>query len=249
MIFEQVTSFVIGIISMFFATFAGGAGLVMVPLLLFLGLVPATAIATNRFAIFISSFGRLTKIQGKLNIGFKIPAIMIILHTLGGIIGALILVSLEQELLFKLVGILIIFGALLMFFSPKGMVPVNKKDISKKSIVLASIANLIIGVYRGFFGPGAGTFGRIVSTQILGLDFIQSLSLATYLSLFSSFGSVLVFLYSGIIDFSLGVPLALGAMAGSFYGVKIALNKGNGFVKYAFVVMAIIFGVYFLFFR
>ncbi|MCR4335836.1 MAG: TSUP family transporter [archaeon] len=249
MIFEQIAAFFAGLIAMVYATFSGGGALVIVPALLFIGLAPAVAIATNRLAIFVASFGRLPKIMGKLNIGFKVPALMVACHTIGGIIGAMILISINPEVLFKIVGVLIILGALLLFFSPKGLKPAQRKDISNKSIALASIGNLVLGVYRGFFGPGAGTFGRIISTQVLGLDFVQSLSLATYLSLFSSLGSLIVFLYAGIVDFSIGIPLAIGAFIGAFFGTKIAIEKGNVFMKYSFVLLAIIFGGYFLFFR
>jgi len=247
--FEAVALFLTGFVAMFYASFAGGGALIIIPILLFMGLGPTAAIATNRFAVWFQGFGRIPELYGKLGIGKKIPLLLILIHSIGGFVGASILVSLPQELMFKVVGVILVLGAIVTYYSHQSLKPVKKKDISKKSIGITAIAMLVLGIYRGLFGPGAGTIGRMISIHFLGLDFIQALTFASYYTFFSSSAALIVFYFSGFIDFSFGIPLALGAITGAFIGTWVALKKGNLLMKNAFVLLALIFGGYFLFFR
>ncbi|PIN85688.1 MAG: hypothetical protein COV47_00915 [Candidatus Diapherotrites archaeon CG11_big_fil_rev_8_21_14_0_20_37_9] len=248
-LFSQFIILVTGFAAMIYATFTGGGALIIVPALIFLGAGPVAAVATNRFGILIASFGRLPKIYGKLNIGKKIPALIVGAHTIGSAIGAWILLSIPQDFFYALLGVILIVGAIITYFSKKGSVAVKKHEISKNNVFIATVISLIIGIYRGFFGPGSGTLMRFNLIYFLSLDFVQTLSLATYSSLFSSLSAAAIFLNAGIIDFALGIPLAIGAFAGSFIGTKIAVEKGNEFIKNIFVAFSMILGVYFVFFR
>ncbi|MCR4368407.1 MAG: sulfite exporter TauE/SafE family protein, partial [archaeon] len=168
MILEQIALVAVGFIAMFFATFSGGGALVQVPALLFLGLPPASAVATNRLAIFVQTLGRFPDLRGKLEVGRLIPIAVAGAHTIGAIIGALILVSIDQFILFKLIGAMIILAAILMYFSEIGIEKAVRKNISNKSIALASFIHLFLGFFRGLFGPGVGIIGRIVAIRIIG---------------------------------------------------------------------------------
>ncbi|MEK6957502.1 MAG: TSUP family transporter [archaeon] len=248
MIFETVILLLTGFISMLYATFSGGGALLIVPVLVFAGASPAVAVATNRFAIFTQSIFRLPFVHGRLGLGIKIPAIIVVSQTIGAVLGALALVSLESELLFRVLGITMIGGALLTYYSPKGETKAVKSDISQKSIAIALAAFFLLGIYRGFFGPAAGIFNRLVSVQVLGLDFVQSITLGAYNAFFASLAALLIFLNAGIVDFSMGIPLTIGAVIGAVIGIKFAIEKGNVFIKNAFVAFSIIFGIYFAFF-
>lgn len=249
MILEQTAAFVAGLVSMIYGTFSGGAAMVIVPALVLLGLTPAAAVATNRMANFVSAIARVPFLKGTLNLGNKIPAVLILFHSIGSVLGGLILLSLSPDLLFSIMGVLLVIGGIISLLSKKGTIAAKKTDITMKALAIASVLLFIIGIYRGFFGPASGTFGRIVSVHVLGLDFTQALALATYYSLFSSFFTFIIFLYAGIINFELGIPLAIGAAFGAAWGTKFAVGKGNDFMKICFSALAVIFGGYFIFFR
>lgn len=242
----ELIVFITGFLAMIFATLSGGGALLIMPVLLLVGLLPQAAVATNRFAIFFQGFGRLPAIKGQLNIGKTIPAIIISLHTIGSAIGAIILLSVSPDFLFKIIGVLLIIGSLLTLYSPKGNEAIQKKDITTKSVIIAAFAFLFLGIYRGFFAPGAGAIGRLLSVHVMGLDFVQAHALATYTTIISSAAALLIFLNAGLVDFAIAIPLAIGAIIGSYIGSKYAISKGRIFMKYGFVAMAIIFGGYFI---
>ena len=50
-------------------------------------------------------------------------------------------------------------------------------------------------------------------------------------------------------DFTFALPLALGGLLGAYVGTKYVVEKGNDLLKTGFVVMELIFGLYFIFFR
>ncbi len=246
MIVEQALSFIVGLVSMLYGTFSGGAAILIIPSLLFFGVAPASAIATNRAVNFASTLPRIFLLKGKLNLGTKIPITIVFCHTLGSVLGGLILLSLDPNSLFKLVGVLLIISGVVTFVSKKGVKAINSKEVSKKSFLLSGFLLFLIGIYRGFFGPASGILGRLVLVQVLGLDFTQALTLATYYSMSASFFTSLLFLQAGILNFELGIPLAIGAIVGSFFGTKLAIKNGNLTMKFIFSSLAIIFGIYFI---
>jgi len=249
MILEFTVLFVVAFIAMMFASLSGGGSLLTLPALMFFGLPPATAVGTNRFGVLVQTFGRIPNLIGKLNIGLKIPAILIASHTIGGIIGAFVLISIaNDELLFKILGLLLVFGAIVTYFSGKGMQAKSKNEIPHGKIAISGFALFFIGIYRGFFGPAAGIFDRLLSVHVIGLDFIQATALGNYYTFFSSVAAFIIFFYAGIIDFWFALPVALGGLIGAYIGTKYLIEKGNEFMKMGFVVLEMLFGLYFIFF-
>ena len=249
MIFETTLVFFSGLVAMVFSTFSGGGAMLTIPVLIFVGLTPAVAVATNRFSALMQSAARLPFLHKRLGLGFKIPAAIVFFHAIGAVIGALILVSLDVESLFKLLGVTLVVASILTFLSEKGVTVAKKKDISLKSLIAASIAMFFVGIYRGFFGPATAILDRLVSIHFLGLDFVQSMALSNYNTFFSSIAALAIFLNAGLVNFAFGIPLAVGAVIGAVFGTKYALEKGNVFMKYAFVAISVITGGYFIFFR
>lgn len=249
MIVENILLFLSGLVGHFYGTFSGGGAFLTIPALIFLGLAPQIAIATNRVATFGLVLGRFPIMRNKLHIGKKIPAFLILIETIGVYIGASILVSIDPAILFDLVGVIIILGAVFTYFSHKGLKEKSKKEITKKDVAITSFLLFFLGIYSGFFGPGAGTFGKIIMTNFLGLSFVQTVAFGTYSKMVSTIVAAYVFISAGLVDFNLALILGLGILVGSYFASKLAIEKGNVFVKHAFIFLAIIFGVYFLFLR
>lgn len=248
MIVELIALFFIALIASFFASFSGGAGLITVPATMFFGLPPAEAIATNRVG-WIASMGALLNVKGKLNIGKKIPLLLIIAHVSGAIIGTLILISIpNQDLLFRIIGLLLIAGSFFTYFSPKGTVTKTRKDLSSRAIFACGSLLFGLGIFRGFFGPASGIINRLIIVETLGIDYIQTIALSTYLWAISSLVTAIIVIAAGLFNFVYAIPLALGMLIGFYFGTKYAINKGNEFIKKFFVAIELLSGIYFLLF-
>lgn len=96
-----------------------------------------------------------------------------------------------------------------------------------KPIVIGSL----IGFYDGFFGPGTGTFLIIAFVGLLGMTFVQGSAYAKIINLTTNIAAILLFSIKGEFLFSYALPMMLFNVGGALLGVKLALLKGNDFVR------------------
>ena len=98
----------------------------------------------------------------------------------------------------------------------------------------------ILGIYGGFFSGGYVTLLSYAFVLIYGLTFLQAAFITKILNIFSSFAACLLFYYHGLIDFSVGVPLAVSVSLGACGGAKLAVAKGNLWIRNLFIIAVIL---------
>ena len=99
--------------------------------------------------------------------------------------------------------------------------------------------SLIIGFYDGFIGPGAGSFLILAFIAFLGFDFLHSSAHAKLVNLATNLGSVTLFIIKGNIIWTIALPMAAANMLGGFAGAKLAIAKGNKFIRVFFLVIIV----------
>jgi uncharacterized membrane protein YfcA len=96
-------SFIISI----FSVSAGGTSLITVPILISLGMISKSAVATNMFAlIFLSTSGALGLQTEIKKTHYKMVAFFSILTIFGSIIGANLILTIEKNILKKMIAIM-----------------------------------------------------------------------------------------------------------------------------------------------
>jgi len=98
---------------------------------------------------------------------------------------------------------------------------------------------LVIGFYDGFIGPGAGSLLVLAFISILGFDFLQANAHAKVVNLATNLGSILLFLLKGSIIWSIALPMAACNALGGILGSKMAIAKGNKFIRTFFLIVMI----------
>lgn len=88
-----------------------------------------------------------------------------------------------------------------------------------------------LGFYDGFFGPGAGSILIIGFVGIIGMTFVQGSAYAKIINLTTNLAALLLFTLKGEFLFQYALPMMLFNVGGALLGVKLALLKGNGFVR------------------
>lgn len=96
-----------------------------------------------------------------------------------------------------------------------------------KPLILGCVA----GFYDGFFGPGTGSLLIIGFVGLLGMTFVQGSAYAKMVNLSTNVGALILFSFKTKFLFSYVIPMAIFNMLGAYFGVKLALLKGNGFVR------------------
>ena len=108
------------------------------------------------------------------------------------------------------------------------------------AIINGCIVSIIVGFYDGFIGPATGTFFILGFVTLLGMDFLKANTNAKLINLATNFGSICLFLIKGKIIWSIALPMAVCNALGGFLGAKLAINKGNKFIRYIFILVILI---------
>jgi uncharacterized membrane protein YfcA len=98
---------------------------------------------------------------------------------------------------------------------------------------------LFIGFYDGFIGPGAGSLFVLAFIAILGYDFMQASAHAKIVNLSTNLGSLILFIGKGVILWPVAIPMSICNAAGGFFGSRMALKKGNQFIRKIFLIVIV----------
>ncbi|KGR81597.1 TSUP family transporter [Lysinibacillus odysseyi] len=234
-----IALFLFGFIGAFINSIVGGGGLITLPALLFVGLPPATAIATNKLAASLGNFTSMMTFlrAGKIDVKMLGPIVPFVF--IGSMLGAFTVHHVDSEILRPLVLILLI--AVLIYTSIKkdfGKVKDVGKVIGKKK--LAGLLLLIgLGFYDGFFGPGTGSF-MIFVLLFMGFNFIEASGSSKLLNFTSNLAALIMFLFLGAVNFTYGFIMGFAMILGAYVGSKIALSKGTEFIRVLFIIVTTI---------
>lgn len=235
-VFSVLALFFFGFIGAFINSIVGGGGLITLPALLFVGLPPATAIATNKLAASLGNFtSMMTFLQaGKIDVKMLGPIVPFVF--IGSMLGAFTVHQIDSEILRPLVLILLI--AVLIYTLIKkdfGKVGEGGKAMGKKKLV-GLLLLIILGFYDGFFGPGTGSF-MIFVLLFMGFNFIDASGSSKLLNFTSNLAALIMFLFLGAVNFTYGLIMGAAMILGAYAGSKIALSKGTEFIRLLFIIV------------
>jgi uncharacterized membrane protein YfcA len=115
-----------------------------------------------------------------------------------------------------------------------------EKNLSEKTqIINAVMISVIVGFYDGFIGPGTGSFFVVAFIALMGFDFLHASANAKMVNLSTNFGSICLFIIKGKIIWAIALPMAASNALGGWIGAKLAINKGNGFIRIFFLVVVV----------
>jgi len=226
---------IVGFIASFIGVTVGGGGLLSIPALIFLGLPPQIAIATNK----VGSLGIMSSIY-RFNksrmVNFKIGIPLALVSIVGAYIGATTLLTLPEEIIGKLIGIFILI--VLVFVILNRNVGVEKREKQGKTKrYLGYLLFLFVGFWGGIFGGGYGVFATYVLIFMFGQTFLESAGTKKVLGLGISIVSVIVFAIGGIINWEYGIALLPGMALGSHFGADYGIKKGDKWVRTLFIIV------------
>jgi uncharacterized membrane protein YfcA len=147
----------------FIDAIAGGGGLIMLPALLFAGVSPIQALATNKLqSVFGTSVSTRNYARAGL-VNWHDHKLTIALVFVGATLGVLLVQSIQTKLLNLIIPLLLVAVSLYVLISPR----MTDEDAHHRLTARAyAPVGGLIGFYDGFFGPGTGTF---FSTSLVAL--------------------------------------------------------------------------------
>jgi uncharacterized membrane protein YfcA len=94
-----------------------------------------------------------------------------------------------------------------------------------------------IGFYDGFFGPGTGSFLVLGFIALIGFDFLKASAHAKLVNASTNLASTLFFMSEGKILYAVAFPMAVANLSGAFLGARLAILKGNQFIRVFFLLI------------
>jgi uncharacterized protein len=132
----------------------GGGNLLTIGVLTYFGLPLQNAIATSRFSDIGYVFSAIYKFWKSKKIFLKFILPLTLISLIGGIIGSNLLIQIDENLLSKIIGFLIIL--LLPLVLIKKNLGIKNIKQSKKKLIFGFFLYFILAIYDGFFGAAGG---------------------------------------------------------------------------------------------
>ena len=212
---------------------AGGGGLLTVPSLLAAGLPPQLAIATNKGQAAFGAVSSFVSFWSKNGIDRKRAPYGFACGFLGALAGAQVLLLVKPEPLKPIVLVLLLCAAAFVAWPRK---PSDGQPHAWAMMALFPIT-FAIGFYDGFFGPGTGSMLIVVFVLLFGDTMTRASGNAKVVNLASNLAALALFAARGVVLWKIALPMAFANAAGAFIGARLAVKKGDRFVRVVVLVV------------
>ncbi|MCL4263998.1 MAG: sulfite exporter TauE/SafE family protein [Anaerolineae bacterium] len=226
-----------GIAAGFINTLAGSGSLITLPVLIFLGLPANVANGTNRVGILFQnvvsteSFRRKGMMDMRGGLMLSVPAII------GSIIGAQIAVDLDEALMEKVIGALMIVMLVTLFVDPKRWVQGDMQHLQERPSLVQLLIFFVIGIYGGFIQAGVGIFLLAALVLNVGYNLVRANAVKNLIVLAFTISSLLVFIANDQVAWGIGLILAIGNSLGAWLAARVAVKRGAQFVRWVVIIV------------
>ncbi|MDB2385977.1 TSUP family transporter [Shewanella sp.] len=237
--FEIITLlFFVAMLAGFIDAIAGGGGLLTIPALMWAGLPPTLALATNKLQACGGSFFASVYFVRKGLVRLADLKLSIASAFIGAALGTIAVQMLDSALLEVALPFLILAIGGYFLFSKK--ISEDDKHQLLSPSLFAFTAALAIGFYDGFFGPGTGSFFALAFVSLAGFGLAKATAHAKVLNFSTNIASLFFFAIGGKVLWGLGAVMLLGQAIGATLGSRLVVSKGTKIIKPLVVLMSIV---------
>ena len=241
---EQLILLLISYIANTFSAFAGGgAGLIQLPMLIFLGLPFSIALATHKVASVALGVGATVRHlrTGKLN--FKFSLFILLTGVPGVVAGGLIIVQVPEYEAKIALGVLTIALGVYSWSKPglgQAHCAINRNTYG---LFIGGTVLCLIGVLNGSLTSGTGLFVTLWLVRWFGLDYKTAVAYTLVLVgvFWNGTGAITLGMLSTI-QWNWLPALLLGSLLGGYTGAHLAIAANNRWIKRVFEVVTIAVG-------
>ena len=220
---------------------AGGGGLISLPAYMVTGLPVHLLYGANKFSSACGTTFASAMFFRSGALDLQVALIAAAASFAGSTLGSRLVLLLSGEVLKIMVLVMLPIAAIIIFTQRKLPEEDRSSQVPrKKALVLAAVIGLLIGLYDGLVGPGTGTFAIIAFTTLMGFDLRTAGGNAKVLNLASNYASLVTYLSSGLVVFSIGIPCAISGIVGNLLGSHFALKKGAKFIRPMMLVVLVL---------
>lgn len=228
-ILHLILLFLIGSIAGFINVNAGGGSSLTLPALIFMGLEGSLANGTNRVAIIIQNIFAVASFR-KLKVHqFKESSRLSLLTLPGAVVGALVATQISDLLFQRILGAVLIFIVISMFFSRSFGERSERLEQSASWLIYPAL--VAIGFYGGFLQIGVGFLFMAALYHLLRVNLVTVNMHKVFIILIYTLPALVVFTWTGNVNWGYGLMLAAGNAFGGWWGAHAAVKGGERVIR------------------
>lgn len=222
----------------FLNTAASSGSAVSLPLLIFIGLDPLTANATNRIPVLVGALSATGSFHRKQVVRWRLAWRIALPVTLGALAGAGLAELLPmRDMALMITGALLV--ALLLLFTKlkhalAHAVPLEVERYGWRHALLF----FGIGIWLGFIVLDGATYLLLALVLTIGLPLLTANAIKSFALVPTALVALGLFAWKGVVDWEIGAALALGAIAGGLMGARLAASPSAK--RYIFILLVLV---------
>ncbi len=214
---------------------------------MFTGVAPIAANATNTVALWMGVTASTGAYRKRLDLSRRVMVPLAITSLIGGVAGAYLLLHTPAQTFLRVLPWLMLGATLLFVFG--GRLGRSKeglgRDISSNALVFASVFELFVAVYGGYFGGGVGIVNLAMLAAIGMTDIHAMNALKVVLGGIINGVAVITFIVAGAVVWKQGTIMIAGALLGGYLGAHYALKLPQAWIRWFVIVVGTGMTVYF----
>jgi uncharacterized protein len=229
---------------------AGGGSFIAFPALLFTGVPPVPANATNTLALWVGVTASGGAYRSRLHISKRVMIPLLFTSVIGGLAGAFLLIKTPGQTFLKVLPWLML-GATLLFSFGKHLTKRITAGISEQStraaITGAAVFELFVAIYGGYFGGGMGIM-NLAMLAALGMTDIHAMN-ALKVVLGGTINGVatITFVATKAIAWPQAIVMTAGALLGGYFAAHWAQRLPQSWIRYFVIFVGVGMTIYFFY--
>jgi uncharacterized protein len=238
---HHIIIFAVGFVASAINAFAFGGSLVSFPTLIWLGLPPIVANATNTAAVWPGSLGAVWGYRRELRHTARRVYWLIVPSVVGAIAGAVLLRITPPDVFDRLVPLLILFATVLFAVQDRVQRRLNLAPEHHGSwwFTTSMVFQFFVSVYGGYFGAGMGIL-MLAALAVLGHEDIHEMNgIKNLLAVFINAVAAAYFIAAGMVRAPDAAVMAAGAALGGVAAAGMARRMGRKAVRRAVIAIGV----------
>jgi uncharacterized membrane protein YfcA len=242
---QHLLLFVIAVIANWFSALAGGgAGLVQLPILIFMGLPFSLALATHKIATVALGLGATIRHAKEKHSSTRLLALMLVAGIPGVILGAFIIIDVNDRWAEIILGALTLGLALYSMMKPQLGLKGRTLHRDTSGIMIGAVGLFMIGFANGALSAGSGLFVTLWLVLWFGLDYRMAVAhtlIAVGLG-WNASGAITMTLLAEV-KWDWLPALIFGSFVGGYLGAHSSIKSGSLWIKRCYELITFIVGI------
>ncbi len=227
---------------------AGGGSFISFPALLFTGVAPIAANATNTVALWVGVTASGGAYRKHYDLSRRVFLPLAVTSVVGGIAGAYLLLHTPPHTFLRVLPWLMLGATLLFAFGNRlsgGRSSAVAHDASTSAIAFAALFELVVAVYGGYFGGGVGIMNLAMLAAIGMTDIHAMNAMKVLLGMIINGTAVVAFIIAKAVVWKPGALVIAGAIVGGYFGAHYAQKLPQSWIRWFVIAVGTGMTVYF----